>query len=81
MTTGGLYISPDSGQSWERVPGAVSDDFFGAVATSNELGVFFAASTTEGIFKVKWNIVAANQPYLRSQTQPQPAKAITTPVN
>jgi photosystem II stability/assembly factor-like uncharacterized protein len=54
MRTGGLYISSDSGRTWARVPGPLGDGFFSAVAPSNKPGVIFAASTTEGLYKVEW---------------------------
>jgi photosystem II stability/assembly factor-like uncharacterized protein len=54
MRTGGLYVSSDSGRTWDRVPGTLADGFFAAVAPSNELGVIFAASATEGVYKVEW---------------------------
>ena len=34
MRTGGLYVSSDSGRTWDRVPGALADGFFAAVAPS-----------------------------------------------
>src|SRR5579863_3141221 len=49
MRTGGLYVSKDSGWSWDRVPGTLADGFFTAVMPSNEPGVEFAASATEGL--------------------------------
>ena len=52
MRTGGLYVSSDSGRTWDRVPGTLADGFFAAVAPSNEPGVIFAASATEGLYKV-----------------------------
>ena len=54
MRTGGLYVSSDSGRTWDRVPGMLADGFFAAVAPSNEPGVIFAASATEGLYKVEW---------------------------
>ena len=61
MRTGGLYVSSDSGRTWDRVPGTLADGFFAAVApSSNEPGVIFAASTTEGLYKVEWPGSAAS---------------------
>ena len=54
MRTGGLYVSSDAGRIWERVPGPLADGFFAAVAPSSQPGVIFAASTTEGLYKVEW---------------------------
>jgi photosystem II stability/assembly factor-like uncharacterized protein len=54
MRTGGLYVSSDSGRTWERVPGTLADGFFAAVTPSNQTGVIFAASTTEGLYQVEW---------------------------
>jgi photosystem II stability/assembly factor-like uncharacterized protein len=54
MTTGGLYVSSDSGRTWDRVPGTLADGFFAAVSPSNEPGVIFAASSTEGLYRVDW---------------------------
>jgi photosystem II stability/assembly factor-like uncharacterized protein len=54
MRTGGLYVSSDSGRTWDRVPGTLADGFFAAVAPSNEPGVIFAASATEGLYTVEW---------------------------
>ncbi len=55
MSTGGLYLSSDSGQTWERVQGQLAEGLFAAVVPSNMPGVIFAASTTEGLFKVDWS--------------------------
>jgi photosystem II stability/assembly factor-like uncharacterized protein len=54
MRTGGLYVSSDSGQTWDRVTGPLADGLFAAVAASNKPGVIFAASKTEGLYKVEW---------------------------
>lgn len=54
MRTGGLYVSKDSGRSWDRVPGSLADAVFTAVMPSNQSGVIFAASATEGLYKVDW---------------------------
>jgi photosystem II stability/assembly factor-like uncharacterized protein len=59
MRTGGLYVSADTGRTWQRVPGTLADGLFAAVAATNESGVTFAASTTEGLYKVKWQGFAA----------------------
>jgi photosystem II stability/assembly factor-like uncharacterized protein len=54
MSTGGIYVSADSGHSWDRVPETPAGGFFSAIATSDESGVIFAASATEGLFRVQW---------------------------
>ena len=54
MRTGGLYVSVDAGRTWDRVSGALADGFFAAVSPSNEAGTIFAASITEGLYRVKW---------------------------
>ncbi len=59
MSTGGLYVSSDSGRTWARVPGALAEGFFAAVAATNEPGVIFAASATEGVFKIEWPALKA----------------------
>jgi photosystem II stability/assembly factor-like uncharacterized protein len=59
MRTGGLYVSHDVGRAWDRVPGTLADGFFSAVAPSSDAGVIFAASTTEGLYKVEWPRPAA----------------------
>jgi hypothetical protein len=60
MRTGGLYVSSDTGRTWERVPGPLADGFFAAVAPANEAGAVFAASTTEGLYRVDWPGAASN---------------------
>jgi len=62
MRTGGLYVSSNSGRTWDRVPGSLADGFFAAVAPSNEPGVIFAASATEGLYKVEWPGSTASPP-------------------
>jgi hypothetical protein len=54
MRTGGLFLSSDSGRTWARVPGSLADGFFPAVLT-NEAGVIFAASSTDGLYSVDWS--------------------------
>jgi photosystem II stability/assembly factor-like uncharacterized protein len=60
MRTGGLYVSSDSGRTWERVRGPLADGFFAVVAPAKEAGVVFAASTTEGLYKVEWAVSPSN---------------------
>ena len=54
LRAGGLYVSSDSGQTWDRLRGTLADSVFVAVAPSNEPAVIFAASETEGLYKVEW---------------------------
>jgi photosystem II stability/assembly factor-like uncharacterized protein len=61
MSTGGLYVSSDSGRTWDRVPGTLADGFFVAVSPSNQPGVIFAASSTEGLYRVDWAASAAGK--------------------
>jgi photosystem II stability/assembly factor-like uncharacterized protein len=55
MRTGGLFVSSDVGRNWERVAGSLGDGFFSAVLSSNAGGVIYAASTTEGLYRVEWH--------------------------
>jgi hypothetical protein len=52
MGTGGLFVSSDSGDTWSRVPGILTDGVFAAVTSGNEDGTIFAASTAEGLYAV-----------------------------
>jgi photosystem II stability/assembly factor-like uncharacterized protein len=54
MRTGGLYLSSDSGRTWSRAGGNIADGTFIAVAPSEISGTIFAASSTEGLYKVEW---------------------------
>jgi photosystem II stability/assembly factor-like uncharacterized protein len=54
LRTGGLYFSTDSGRTWDRVPGALADGFFEAVAPGSGFRGIFAASATAGLYKVEW---------------------------
>jgi photosystem II stability/assembly factor-like uncharacterized protein len=54
MRTGGLFLSSDSGRTWSRAGGNFADDFFTAVVASEIPGVIFAASSTEGLYRVQW---------------------------
>ncbi len=82
MRTGGLYVSSDSGRTWDRVPGTLADGFFAAVAPSpNEPGVIFAASATEGLYKVGWPGSAASSAGPSGLTQKQTAPKEASPGN
>jgi photosystem II stability/assembly factor-like uncharacterized protein len=77
MSTGGLYVSSDSGRTWDRVPGPLADGFFAAVVPSNEPGVVFAASASEGLYRVEWSVTTpsfATSPN-RSQKEADPSMA------
>jgi photosystem II stability/assembly factor-like uncharacterized protein len=54
MRTGGLYLSSDSGTTLSRAGGNLADGSFIAVAPSEIPGTIFAASSTEGLYKVEW---------------------------
>jgi photosystem II stability/assembly factor-like uncharacterized protein len=72
MRTGGLYVSSDSGRTWDRVPGMLADSFFAAVSPSNEPGVIFAASATEGLYMVNWPVPWQAAPYLLTEPGNKP---------
>jgi photosystem II stability/assembly factor-like uncharacterized protein len=74
MQTGGLYVSSDSGKTWDRVPGTLADGFFAAVAASNEPGVIFAASATEGLYLVQWPGPAASNAGFSGRSEQQAAR-------
>lgn len=81
MRTGGLYISSDSGRTWDRGPGILGDSFFAALTPSLEPGVFFAASSTEGLYRVEWYANAANSFGLLERTARPAAGKKANPVN
>jgi photosystem II stability/assembly factor-like uncharacterized protein len=54
MRTGGLYLSTDAGMTWARAGGNFANDFFTAIVPSEIPGAIFAASSTEGLYKVEW---------------------------
>ncbi len=82
MRTGGLYVSSDSGRTWDRVLGTLADGFFAAVApSSNEPGVIFAASTTEGLYKVEWPGSSASGAGSPGLIQKQTASEESSPAN
>jgi photosystem II stability/assembly factor-like uncharacterized protein len=81
MRTGGLYVSSDSGRTWDRVPGALADGYFAAVAPSNEPGVIFAASATEGLYKVAWTGSRASHAGIPARPQTETARGDASPGN
>jgi photosystem II stability/assembly factor-like uncharacterized protein len=81
MRTGGLYVSADSGRTWDRVLGMLADGFFAAVAPSNEPGVIFAASATEGLYKVEWPGSRASTAGLPGRSQKETAREEASPGN
>jgi photosystem II stability/assembly factor-like uncharacterized protein len=81
MRTGGLYVSYDVGRTWERVPGTLADGFFAAVGASNEPGVIFAASTTEGLYKVEWPGSSASKSGDPVRSQKETAREVASPSN
>jgi photosystem II stability/assembly factor-like uncharacterized protein len=56
MRTGGLYFSTDSGRTWDRAAGALADGIFEALAPGSGFRGIFAASATEGLYKVEWSL-------------------------
>jgi len=81
MRTGGLYVSSDFGRTWDRVPGVLADGFFAAVAPSNEPGVIFAASATEGLYKVEWPGSRASNAGLPGRARRETAREEASPGN
>jgi photosystem II stability/assembly factor-like uncharacterized protein len=81
MRTGGLYVSSDSGWTWDRIPGTLADGFFAAVAPSNEPGVIFAASTTEGLYRVEWPGSTAGRAAFPDQSRKLTAREEASPGN
>lgn len=81
MRTGGLYVSSDSGRTWDRVPGMLADGFFAAVAPSNEPGVIFAASSTEGLYKVEWPGSGASNAGFPGRARRETAREEASPGN
>ena len=83
MRTGGLYISSDSGRTWNRGPGILGDVFFAALSPSREAGepgLFFAASSTEGLYRVEW-YAAANSAGFSGRTPKQTTGGAASPAN
>jgi photosystem II stability/assembly factor-like uncharacterized protein len=81
MRTGGLYVSYDSGRTWDRVPGTLADGFFAAVGASNEPGVIYAASTTEGLYRVKWPGSSASKADYPGRSQKETVREEASPAN
>ena len=81
MRTGGLFVSSDSGRTWDRVPGMLADGFFAAVAPSNEPGVIFAASSTEGLYKVEWPSSGASNSGFPGRFRRETAREEASPGN
>jgi len=51
-TTGGLYLSHDSGRTWGRLPGTIAEGFFSAVATQAGGAAVVAASSSDGVYSL-----------------------------
>jgi len=81
MRTGGLYVSSDSGRTWDRVPGTLADGFFAAVTPSNEPGVIFAASETEGLYLVQWPGSMASGAGFSGRSREQTVREESSPGN
>ena len=73
MRTGGLYVSADAGRTWERVAGTPADGVFTAVTSSDEPGVFLAASVTEGLYRLQWHASAAPSAKFAKQPRTEPS--------
>jgi photosystem II stability/assembly factor-like uncharacterized protein len=54
MRAGGLYLSRDRGRSWNRVAGMLAEGFFPVVTTEESAAILFAASSTEGLFAIRF---------------------------
>ncbi len=54
LRAGGLYVSMDFGRTWVRVGGAPANGVFEAVAPAGDSGAIFAASATEGLYRLQW---------------------------
>jgi len=50
-TTGGLYLSLDSGRSWSRLPGTIAEGTFSAVATRPG-GAAVVAASSDGVYSL-----------------------------
>jgi photosystem II stability/assembly factor-like uncharacterized protein len=81
MRTGGLFVSSDSGRTWDRVPGTLADGFFAAVTPSNDPGVIFAASATEGLYRVDWPGPRESSTGPLDRSGKQPASEESSPGN
>jgi photosystem II stability/assembly factor-like uncharacterized protein len=81
MRTGGLYVSSDSGRTWDRVLGTLAEGFFAAVAPSNEPGVIFTASATEGLYKVEWPGSIATRAVIPERSQQEKVRGNPSPAN
>jgi hypothetical protein len=63
MQFGGLYLSRDSGLSWQRLEGSIAEGYFSSVfagppsepASSSAGGnvVFYLASATDGLYAIE----------------------------
>ena len=54
MHTGGLFVSRDQGQSWARVEGDLAEGHFPAVGAPAGAAMIYAASSTEGLYRVEF---------------------------
>jgi photosystem II stability/assembly factor-like uncharacterized protein len=81
MRTGGLYVSSDFGRTWDRVPGALGDGFFVAVASSGEPGVIIAACATEGLYRLEWPGSEASDAGFPGRSRKETTGEEASPVN
>lgn len=59
MPSGGLYITGDYGQSWDRVNETFAEGAFPALASDSSTGEIFAASATEGLYSFRLSKMSA----------------------
>ena len=81
MSTGGLYVSSDFGRTWDRVSGTLAEGFFAAVAPSSKPGVIFAASLSDGLYKVEWRGYTPSSASLPEQSKKENGRQESSPVN
>ncbi|HKW87222.1 MAG TPA: hypothetical protein VJN21_00540 [Candidatus Acidoferrales bacterium] len=53
MPLGGLYLSRDGGQSWDRLNGTVAEGVFPVLSAGTSAGEVIAASATEGVYSIR----------------------------
>ncbi len=54
METGGLYFSRDEGRSWTPLDSGAIQGVFPALAASADGSQVYAASATEGVYRIDW---------------------------
>jgi photosystem II stability/assembly factor-like uncharacterized protein len=56
---GGLYLSLNSGRTWNRLPGTIAEGFFPAVAAEEGGAAVLAASASDGVYSLGFHPVSA----------------------